>query len=612
MSWNYANGQSGFGAQQPSHYVQQPPYGQFPPVPAYPAAGPPQRPPNIQPPKKKGNPIITRYPPPPGYRGPAQPQGPFHANPYPKQYQGPQPGIPPTYPTPGYAGPPTPQGYSPQTYGPPHPPAYPPQSYPPTPTYSWPQQGYQPNQPYSQPHNHPVTPAYAPPASNHASYQPQTAPLGNGWGWPSSNGQSQPPPGHEYNSYSGPPHQSYQGSDPNATPTPTSAHMVGVQVSQPYSQPTSTKDEKAPGDKPQLFLAWDDWDFDFEGAIWPKSNEALDPALSLGVIIWHPAKQVTRALPSTFDEAEEEALRPSPEGLGNGNSVSVYFMPENSHEAFLDVRQTDEWERIKDDPIFVVFTDEAMQQNLVSLEDCIAQRDRPDEDAAMHSDPDEQMPDASWNVMDHLEQELANNHRLPRFNERSRATSTDPSQEDILARLGVTGPPKPPSDEPMPLPFRENGDAEPLRFRQHSQLLTGQASASAGATANSTPQSGRNSMLSGRGHQQQHPVPPPPPPPLGQRFGSWAQTQQNSPSTLDSRGSPALSEGSNHTMAGSDFEPDNNTAKGEDMIPAPARRTSSFNRKRSYEDADQDHERQPQQDDYSKRKRRSQVDAAYR
>lgn len=248
--------------------------------------------------------------------------------------------------------------------------------------------------------------------------------------------------------------------------------MAPGQSPQSFSQPTSVKGGSTPTEKPQLFLAWDDWDFDFEGAIWPKSNEAVDPALSLGVIIWHPAKQVTRALPSTFDEAEEQALRPPPESLGNGDSVSVYFMAENSHEAFLNVRQTDEWDKIKEDPIFVVFTDEAMQQNLVSFEDCIAQRDRPDEETMVLEDQDEQMPDASWNVMDHLEHELTSNRRALQPHGREGANRTDFSQEDILAKLGVTGAPKPPSDEPMPMPFRENGDSQPVRFGQTSRRST--------------------------------------------------------------------------------------------------------------------------------------------
>lgn len=192
----------------------------------------------------------------------------------------------------------------------------------------------------------------------------------------------------------------------------------------------------------------------------------MDPALSLGVIIWHPAKQVTRALPSTFDEAEEQSLKPTPERLDNGESVSMYFTAENSHEAFLDVRQTDEWESIRDDPIFVVFTDEKMRSNLVSLEDCIAQRDRPDEyPTGTQRDNDEEMPDASWSVMDDLEQVLSNTNGVapqPRPVQHRPMSPPAPSQEDILAKLGVTGAPKPPSHEPVALSFPAFNEAPPV------------------------------------------------------------------------------------------------------------------------------------------------------
>lgn len=232
--------------------------------------------------------------------------------------------------------------------------------------------------------------------------------------------------------------------------------MATAPAPQATSQPSSAVEATNSNDKPQLFLAWDDWDFDFEGAIWPKSNEPVDPSLSLGVIIWHPAKQVTRALPSTFEEAEEQALKPAPDRLDNGESVSVYFMAENSHEAFLDVRQTDEWEHIRDDPIFVVFTDEDMQHNLVTLEDCIAQRDRPDEGTSTSvRDDDEEMPDASWSVMDHLEQVLSTpkGGQQSRTAEKQEPSPSHDSQEDILARLGVTGAAKPPTDGPQQPPF---------------------------------------------------------------------------------------------------------------------------------------------------------------
>ncbi|EAT83847.2 hypothetical protein SNOG_08679 [Parastagonospora nodorum SN15] len=333
------------------------------------------------------------------------------------------------------------------------------------------------------------------------------------------------------------------GYDPNATPTPTSVQMA-----------------TAPA--PHLFLAWDDWDFDFEGAIWPKSNEPVDPNLSLGVIIWHPAKQVTRALPSTFDQAEDQALKPAPEKLDNGESVSVYFMAENSHEAFLD-----------DDPIFVVFSDEDMEQNLVSLEDCIAQRDRPDEETIVHQgDDDEEMPDASWSPRDRSHPRLLMMRRkisLPNWASLAHLSRPLKGLNSHLFRW------------PMNHKARCLGSM--------NQLLC-QAAIGIAATSNEVavvwwterPRDPWNQAHTGGG------------------FDS-------------SRGSPAPSEGSNHTMAGSDFEPDKPVIK-EDGSDGPTltRSGSSFSRKRSYEDADHGDEKLRQQDDYTKRKRRSQVESAYR
>lgn len=245
--------------------------------------------------------------------------------------------------------------------------------------------------------------------------------------------------------------------DLNATPTQATAQPVSSTSTSSHPS-VSTSFESAPGTRSELYLAWDDWDFDFDGAIWPKSNEPVDPNLSLGVIVWHPAKQVTRALPATFEEAEEQSLKPTPEKLGNGESVSIHFTAENSHEAFLDVRQTDEWDFIKDDPAFVVFTDEEMQHNLVPVEDCIAQRDRPDELADETArNVDAEMREADWSVMDNLEQALSgggDEAELRPANQVNAEGSAEPqTQEDILAALGVTGQPKPVSAEPIPLPM---------------------------------------------------------------------------------------------------------------------------------------------------------------
>ncbi|KAI4934301.1 hypothetical protein J4E85_002157 [Alternaria conjuncta] len=487
---------------------------------------------------------------------------------------------------------------------------------------------------YSQPPNQPPAQPYAPPQSHYQGYQPQHAATntnqqayGQNPAWSQQQGQASYQ-SNQYSSINGLPNDSHSTPDPHATPTQATVHLTTSRTLPPSNQSTSALSEGSSGEKPQLFLAWDDWDFDFDGAIWPKSNEPVDPALSLGVIIWHPAKQVTRALPSTFAEAEEDALKPTPEKLDNGDSVSMYFTADNSHEAFLNVRQTDEWETLQDDPVFVVFTDEDMKSNLVSLEDCIAQRDRPDElYEEVQQDEDLEMRDATWDIMDNLEQALATNSgsTKPATTESETAPPQQLSQEDILAKLGVTGTPKPPSDEQISLPLSAS-DAKipsalpgkpslPSAFTKTAEpALPPQRAQSYGGHRNNThgpplprPYGSMSSSTTSR-------PPPPPPPPEQQRYDPWNAPQRSGHGLDGSRGSPALSEGSNHTMAGSDFEPENPSSKIRQDVPSATsldRGDSSFSRKRSYEDADHEHERLRQQEDYSKRKRRSQVDAAY-
>ncbi|CAG5163019.1 uncharacterized protein ALTATR162_LOCUS6343 [Alternaria atra] len=639
---SYANGQP-YGQHPPYQYGQQPGqqpgYGQYQPGAAYPPAGPPHRAPHVQPPKKKGNPIITRYPPPPGYRGPAQPQGPFGSNQFPNQYQPPQPAFsqaqaaPPTYPQQGYTAPAAHQNYSAQGSGQPPPQAsnYPQPSYPQAqPNYQWPQPGYPSNPGYSQPLNQP----YAPPQSHYQGYQPQHQAAnpnqqvyGQNSAWSQQHAQASYQP-NQYSLSNGLPHDAHPAPDPHATPTQATVHLNTAHPLPPSNQSTSAVSEESSSEKPQLFLAWDDWDFDFDGAIWPKSNEPVDPALSLGVIIWHPAKQVTRALPSTFAEAEAEALKPTPEKLDNGDSVSMYFTADNSHEAFLNVRQTDEWETLKDDPVFVEFTDEEMRSNLVSLEDCIAQRDRPDElYKEARQDEDLEMRDATWDIMDNLEQALATNNGVakPTAMKSETASPQQLSQEDILAKLGVTGTPKPPSNEPISLPLSASDSKPPASLPGKPSLappamttepvLPPQRAQSFGGHRNNghgpPPPRPYGSMSSSANSRP----PPPPPPPEEQRYDPWNAPQRSGHGLDGSRGSPAPSEGSNHTMAGSDFEPENldsGTQQDTPAAPSLGQGDSSISRKRSYEDADHEHERLRQQEDHSKRKRRSQVDAAYR
>ncbi|KAF2738995.1 hypothetical protein EJ04DRAFT_509149 [Polyplosphaeria fusca] len=661
MAWNgpaagtaqyqppFTSSQPAFGQQQPYQYGQQANYGQFQGPPAYPPNGQPQRAIDFRTQKKKGNPIITRYPPPPGYRGPAQPQAPYATSSYQGQYQSSPQQYQPGYPgASGYQNPayPPSTGY-PQHQGfPPQPPYNSQQSYPPN--QSFPQQGYQqgqsypqsqpsypPAQSFSQPQNYQAGQGYAQPQTSYNGFPPQPAfadphqsPHSSNQAWHQPNGLPYSV-NEQHNSYGGQPiqSQSFSSQDANATPTPTSAQPASAPVTSGTAAPSG---ETVEGEKPPLFLAWDDWDFDFDGAIWPKSNEPVDPALSLGVIIWRPAKQVTRALASTYDDAEEHALKPPPEKLGNGESVSIYFSCENSHEAYLDVRQTDEWYRIRRDPIFVVFPN-AKNMELIPVEDCLNKRDRPDwpVDNIQEGD-DAEMEDSDWNVMDNLEQALSGQDvdaKLPSAKEKQpHQTQT---QEDILAMLGVTGSPKPPSNEPAPVPFPpleakiisslpEKPVAPPMQQipPRPEHPPAPQRAHSYGGHRNSTYGPPPQRLYGSISSSQQRPPPPPPPPP--DRGPSWTnsnpQVKPNGYNFDRSQTSPARSETSNRTLAGSDFEVETNAdgaGKVSEAVPKVQRSDSSFSRKRSYDDTDQD-EKLRQQDDHIRRKRRQpEVAAAY-
>ncbi|KAF2201742.1 hypothetical protein GQ43DRAFT_471516 [Delitschia confertaspora ATCC 74209] len=665
----YANPQSGYTQPQypAQQYSQQSSYGpQYPAQTQYPQAGPTHHgPPENRPPKKKGNPVITRYPPPPGYRGPPPPYGSGQVNPaYHNQYQAPsQQGYQPGYPnqqTQGYTAPtayPQTPGYAPtqvpppQGYTAPQVPYQQPFNYQssyqqPTVNYpQYPQQSYPPSQGYPQPPNL-QTQTYPP---QQGAYQGYVPPSGqtvdpNVQVYPQTNQGWQPPNGlPAYPQPYGP--SAAVSQDPNATPVPSAVPLHADQTTPKRAQPGGAVVNGEPGneEKAAPYLGWDDWDFDFEGPIWPRANDHIDPKFSLGVILWRPAKQVTRALPSTFAAAEEQALKPPPEKLGNGESVSMYFTLQNSHEAFLDIRQTDVWRKIKDDPIFVVFPDDK-DMDLIPIEECIAQRDRPDVpvEVEVHDESDDdveiitdvEMRDSNWNVMDNLEQALSSGRDDAKASSRdiqpipigSKGPSTsNQTQEDILAKLGVTGSPKPVFRDPglSQLPPPEELLANSARPSPQHPEPSAERSKSYGGHPNNyhgLQQQRRYGSLSSTTRSG------PPLPPAGKqqpaRSEPWnTQASPNGYAAFDGgRESPVRSEASNVTAAGSDFETDIKPAPPNNAVEKPAgsaprleQSNSLFNRKRSYGETEQDDEKLRQQDDHTPRnkRRQAQVAAAY-
>ncbi|EME40486.1 hypothetical protein DOTSEDRAFT_82140 [Dothistroma septosporum NZE10] len=228
-------------------------------------------------------------------------------------------------------------------------------------------------------------------------------------------------------------------------------------------------------------------DFDAE-CYFARHPEDIDSHLSLGVIEWKPPLPTKRALASTFQEAELEALAPRPLQASEDESVSEYFTKAKREESRLSVRQTDVWQEIKDSLIFREFA--AVCSRIISLSEmldqyknrydatwaegdhrsptpCLTRESTPANDGGMDIDAQGPQPLMSSNdtVLDNFERGLRARSREPSQQPRqhSRTNSVcstasrhnakikrpiplppihDPTQEDILAALGVTGSPK--------------------------------------------------------------------------------------------------------------------------------------------------------------------------
>lgn len=131
---------------------------------------------------------------------------------------------------------------------------------------------------------------------------------------------------------------------------------------------------------------------------------------------------------------------------------------------------------------------------------------------------------------------------------------------------------------------------------------------------NGPPQQRPYGSMSSVSHQR-------PPPSINCRSSNFerlnSQERPNGHVAFDgARESPARSEGSNHTPAGSDFETQSKAASAANVKPQPRlqRNSSSSGLKRSYDETDQDDENVRKQDDHAPRykRRQPQVASAYR
>lgn len=412
-----------------------------------------------------------------------------------------------------------------------------------------------------------------------------------------------------------------------------------------------------------------DWTFDPEGAIWPKATEVVDNKLSLGLIAWHPGNKMTRAMPCTFAAAEQSSRAAPPPPIGLGDSVSTYFMKENHENAYEDIRSLAHWPKVKRDPVFVEFPQECESYDVATVK---AWRNRPDVAVEIVDDVEEEGEigvdigeiNGLANSFDQPPQQETTDQGQPSADQSDTNTGQRPgdknqyqmdqSQEDILASLGVEGPPRPVYPTPGPaygaqsasksgdpmdtMPQRQasNGPNPGMNYTQGQVNIPPTSNASNSYPPADDPiEQAIARAISGAQASEQQSTPPAPSevvkhdPSDPEPYDPW-NPDQGMP--VPKNPSPAPSD---KTHVGSDFDQDTTevaTSNGqlqdplpmeveEDLKPPLSRHESSASRKRSYDnfndrdESDDDHKRR-QSDDGNKAERpsksRQSSDDAYR
>ena len=442
--------------------------------------------------------------------------------------------------------------------------------------------------------------------------------------------------GSRQNSYGQQPPATYQATTPASQqgPIPTTPwqqqgsynqaprHNSAPSLSNSANFEDPTYDDGDPSDGAYVSQEANELETPYYGAECPyaRSQNEIDPALSIGEVVYHPALPTRRPLPATFNEAEVEALAPRIPRASDLESISDYFINSRREDSLLDIRQTDRWEGRRNDPIFREFP--VVPEDVISPEEMAANwRDRADptwtdcsgspspepepepkrikrENTANEQGIKRENTAESQDVLGNLEKALEHsNNSLSHTNNRGSFNASqsidrplpmgivrDRTQEDILASLGVTGSPK--------MAFQTPGPA------RSSQDLGG---------PQPVPYSRTNSISSDRaGLRGSFSRPPPPPPPAGsppyghgrsQSYGNWFGGDRAGSSDLYHHHGRSGSAASNHTAAGSDFAAEseqgppvaevNGTASAEDLDRTPRAGFRSENRKRGREGGDE-------------------------
>ncbi|KAH0562601.1 hypothetical protein GP486_002725 [Trichoglossum hirsutum] len=388
-----------------------------------------------------------------------------------------------------------------------------------------------------------------------------------------------------------------------------------------------------------------------------------------GEITWLAPKPVGRPLSAAFSLSEAEESLPPPWPEESGNSVSKYFNLKSLSEACVTIRDAEDWEYMKDDPIFQRIGD----GDLIPISELIASRGRSRQrgtdqnesrESPIPSDHGGNKSDQpGWSVMDNLENalnsgdftavstkqkqvksepfDMAETEQLDRVEEstqrklvqdvlveqRKTSVTSDESQEEKLARLGVTGAPKPvtsrdrggsrrrsrsPTYDRRTHANRHQGYRERDALRSHvgKPSISRQNSHGSGdCFAGSARTNDRHSPQQQHGYAYHgiHPAPPPPPPPLP--VHTYRGTDNCSPSSSHENAHRA-SRGSSETL--NDNQPISGGRRS--ASPSGSRSKGLGGGGREYRERDRLGERrdepQRQPDDLAAKRKRSQPQVA--
>lgn len=176
------------------------------------------------------------------------------------------------------------------------------------------------------------------------------------------------------------------------------------------------------------------------------------------------AQRVARALPATYmdPEAYDDYPTYSDERL---QSISQYISYDNVSFSCRSVRDSENWSEIKDDPAFRSIDG---QSEMIPFDELGAYQAHRDEDQRLN----DERADDDYDTSDNDESEHASRlgHDSRDGSHQTEVVPGKEDTEDVLARLGVTGEPKPVEKEAsVPRPIVTNRESSPPSERRSAR-----------------------------------------------------------------------------------------------------------------------------------------------